>query len=673
MIDKRKSFLISVSVSFAFVATLCCAKSAAAQIMDYGALEATFGEPVTTSATGSPLRASDAPVDMIIVTADEIRRSGAQDIPGVLRHVAGIDISQWTNGVADVGVRGYNQPYSPRLLVLIDGRQVYADFYGFTPWSTLPVELSAIRQIEIVKGPSAALFGFNAVGGVINIVTNDPLDDDANTLTVAAGTQNTVQGSTVVTLHRDERWALRAMAGGQLDDEFSTQIPPGETIVARRKNYRGEVGLNGTLRLSNGARITLEANHSVAAQNEFYPGYTLDNAVYLTNSVKAELSAYTQFGIVDFTAYNNWLTERITAPAFPTGRVANQVGVVRLSDVFMLGTSNTVRLAGEYRHNEANTVPFSGGTVSYDVYSLSAMWAWTISPALSLTNAVRLDNLTLARRGPVPFGYPFANGDWNRGITEPAFNSGLVWKLDATDTLRLLAGRGTQLPSLVNLGAVLIETPPVSITGTPYAEPTAVNNYELSWTHSLMALDSMLQAAVFHQNTNGVLSNVGATLFGPTGAWLAPDEIGNSQADGLELNLKGASESGWRWGMDYRFEQIDDKFVPAAQNGADLVDFAHSTPRHLINANLGWSGDHWEIDLFARYQSATTGVILTPASVAAQRSIPDYVSLDGRIAYEFADNVTLALSAQNFGAAQQQQTAGPDVERRVLLSVSTKL
>ncbi len=72
MIDKRKSFLISVSVSFAFVATLCCAKSAAAQIMDYGALEATFGEPVTTSATGSPLRASDAPVDMIIVTADEI-------------------------------------------------------------------------------------------------------------------------------------------------------------------------------------------------------------------------------------------------------------------------------------------------------------------------------------------------------------------------------------------------------------------------------------------------------------------------------------------------------------------------------------------------------------------------------------------------------------------------
>src|ERR1700731_3719616 len=149
-------------------------RSALTQSMDYGALEQLFSESVTTSATGTPQRVTEVPANMEIITADEIRRSGANSIPGVLRHVAGIDVLQWTSDEEDVGVRGYDQVRSPRLLVLIDGRQVYADFYGYTPWSTLPVELTAIRQIEVVKGPNCALFGFNAVGGVINIITYNP-------------------------------------------------------------------------------------------------------------------------------------------------------------------------------------------------------------------------------------------------------------------------------------------------------------------------------------------------------------------------------------------------------------------------------------------------------------------------------------------------------------------
>jgi len=65
-----------------------------AQSMDYGSLEQLFGEPVTTSATGSPQRVTEVPANMTIITADEIRRSGARDIPGVLRHVAGVDVMQ---------------------------------------------------------------------------------------------------------------------------------------------------------------------------------------------------------------------------------------------------------------------------------------------------------------------------------------------------------------------------------------------------------------------------------------------------------------------------------------------------------------------------------------------------------------------------------------------------
>ena len=108
---------------------------------------------------------------MDIISADEIRRSGATDLPTILSRVAGVDIQAWSAGHADVGVRGYNQARSARLLVLVNGRQAYLDHYGYTAWSTLPVRLEEIRQIEVVKGPNSALFGFNAVAGVVNIIT----------------------------------------------------------------------------------------------------------------------------------------------------------------------------------------------------------------------------------------------------------------------------------------------------------------------------------------------------------------------------------------------------------------------------------------------------------------------------------------------------------------------
>ena len=109
-----------------------------AQTLDYGTLEQLFHEPVTASATGKPQRASDAPVNMEIVTQDDIRRSGATSIPGVLQFVTGVDVRQYGIADAEVGIRGYNQPYNPRLLVLVNGRQVYSDDYGHVTWPNDP-------------------------------------------------------------------------------------------------------------------------------------------------------------------------------------------------------------------------------------------------------------------------------------------------------------------------------------------------------------------------------------------------------------------------------------------------------------------------------------------------------------------------------------------------------
>ena len=400
--------------------------AAQAQSMDYGALEDLFGEPVTTSVTGSPQRASEVPASMTIITADEIRRSGARDIPGILRHVAGVDVLQWTNDQADVAVRGYNQAYSSRILVLVNGREVYADFYTFTPWSTLPVELADIRQIEIVKGPNTALFGFNATGAVINIVTFDPLYDDINTASVTAGTQALVQGAAIATFKFGKAAGLRISLGARGNDDFSTRQRT-EDIGARQGSSRKALDILGHVRLGQGINASIELSHSEIYEPEVIPLYSAYYLNFRVTSVQARLSADTKFGLIEANAYGNWYRGVATSPnpTLPTYTLDSPAYIFQLEDVFKLGNAHTVRISTEYRRADMATTPLAGAHAFYNVAAIGAMWAWTMTPELSLTNAVRLDHLSFGRNGLIPPGYGLTNADWNRRTLDAiSFNTG---------------------------------------------------------------------------------------------------------------------------------------------------------------------------------------------------------------------------------------------------------
>jgi outer membrane receptor protein involved in Fe transport len=139
----------------------------------------------------------------------------------------------------------------------------------------------------------------------------------------------------------------------------------------------------------------------------------------------------------------------------------------------------------------------------------------------------------------------------------------------------------------------------------------------------------------------------------------------------LEVILNGVFDEGWRWGGSYRFEIVHDDFAPVAQNGADYVDYERTTPQHLIKLNLGWSGGRWELDGYTNYQSQMFGVVPGPPLAATTEvNIPGYVSVDARAGYRLTKGITASISGQNILSSHQQQTTGPDVERRILLSLS---
>jgi iron complex outermembrane receptor protein len=122
----------------------------------------------------------DAPLSVGSVSRDEIKRSGATSIMEALRLVPGLIVRETTQGNYDIHIRGFdNLPYISSLnsasntisLVMIDNRPVYNYLNGGTFWETLPIDINDVDKIEVVRGPSSALYGPNAAAGVINILT----------------------------------------------------------------------------------------------------------------------------------------------------------------------------------------------------------------------------------------------------------------------------------------------------------------------------------------------------------------------------------------------------------------------------------------------------------------------------------------------------------------------
>lgn len=666
-----------------------------AQPMDYGAYEALFGEPVTASVTGSPQRASNVPASMEIITRDEIRRSGARDIPGVLRHTVGVNVLNWTNSHSDVSLRGYNRAFSSRVLVMINGRQVYADHYGYTPWQALPVELHEILQIEIVKGPNSALFGFNAAGGIINIITFNPVNDEVDYVMLRGGTQGHRQGSAALTFPLLGDGRARVSAGARDSEDYDTPLRVANMGI-RQGDERRSLRFDAHYPLAPNTELEVEASLTRAEHSSMGPGYAMAHEEMKTRSVKALLAADTRYGLVEASIYRNWIDNEVFASntldginyAFssePVARFDNEVTVARLQDVFKPAPAHTIRLSGEYRESSLPTTPFEGAEIAYDVKSLSGMWQWQIVPGLTLSNAVRRDRLDLERSGSAPAGYPLDNADWDRRLTETSINSGLVWTLTERHTLKLTAARGVQLPSLFNLGASLAEIPippefqpPSSFytTGLPDLEPMTVDNYELALASHLPGVD--LNLAVFAGKSRDVVADTAG--FDLQRAILSsPANIGDSSTEGLELSLTGTTDSPWRWSLSYLYQQVDDDFNETQYpEYITLRNFEDTTPDHTLDLQFGWQDSHWEWDLFLRYQSTFSGLRTpefdpenpfgVPDSVLTE--IDDFVTIDGRVAYNLSDSITLSLSGQNLHRDTQRQTSGPLVERRVFGTVT---
>ncbi len=151
---------------------------------------------VTAARYAQPIK--EAPSSISVITSEDIRLSGADNIPDVLRTVAGVDVLMLNAYESEVSTRGFDKMLAEKMLVLIDGRSVYQDFFGGTFWKSLPVTLEEIARIEIIRGPGSALYGANAFCGVINIISKTPEDLKGSRISARYGEYKTLSSSLIL-------------------------------------------------------------------------------------------------------------------------------------------------------------------------------------------------------------------------------------------------------------------------------------------------------------------------------------------------------------------------------------------------------------------------------------------------------------------------------------------
>jgi len=640
------------------------------QSINYGEYEQLFGEPVTTSATGSPVRQSEAPVTMDIISSEEIRRSGARTIPELLERVSGIDVFTWSNTGGDVAVRGLNQGTSGRLLLLINGREQFTDALSTVVWQLLPVRMDEIRQIEVIKGPNSALYGFNAAAGVINIITFSPRYDTINVERLSGG----AQGYGAASIVRSQAWesgGLR-LSGGYSQIGESTYSPlsmpdlTDKTDPSIVRNFsvdlQQQFGDSTEMRLQAGiASASLRGQ----AQVPFHMGGLL-----ATGSLT--VTSDTRAGMLEGSINFNHFDLRDLVSTSGAGGPINDVTVGKLQDLFKVGADDTIRIGLEFRHDTMSTYPAPGGDLASDDVAVSATWIHAFTPDLSLLNAVRGDHYQLSRSGTFVPGSPYTNDAFDRAITDGSFNSALTWRPTQLDSIKVSVARGLQIPSLSEFGIQGSQTVPflppflptaqANFLGNPTLPPSTVMHYELSYEREFKPMDLTARIAAYHQDVRE-LRDVPPFSLVPSS--LAPGSLtplvqsvfvvlGNATIDGFELDVKGGSGSGWRWSANYSYETISSN-APVFTR-----DYAGSGPRNKANLQLGYTVGDWEVDGYLRY----VGQVFVPEQVGSDgfqaTRVPNFVQVQGRLAYHILpklliEGIVASGYADNPIARQQTQ------------------
>jgi iron complex outermembrane receptor protein len=200
----------------------------------------------------------DAAASIYVISADDLRRSGATTLPEALRLAPNLQVARVNASNYAISARGFNNSLGNKLLVLIDGRTVYTPLFSGVFWDAQEVMLQDVERIEVISGPGATLWGANAVNGVINVITRPAADTRGGLLTASAAS--------------DQR-SLALRQGGALASGGSYRAYARRTRIDNSWDAQGVPQLDGWDSAQAGFRADWgDAAHGFTVQGDSYRG-----------------------------------------------------------------------------------------------------------------------------------------------------------------------------------------------------------------------------------------------------------------------------------------------------------------------------------------------------------------------------------------------------------------
>ncbi len=595
------------------------------------------------------------PAATTVLTSEDIRRSGHQSIPELLRMVPGIHVAKIDSNKWAITTRGFNSEFTDNLLVLIDGRSVYSPLYAGVYWDVQDVLLEDIERIEIVRGPGGTLWGANAVNGIINIITKDAKDTQGGLLTGGGGSEET--GFT----------SLRY--GGKLDDNVHYRVYSKYFSRDEGKSTRGFQAEDDSEAFRGGFRFDWDKTEDdhITIQGDVYEGnfgqnlintisggvtYPADNVdVRGTNILTRWTRTLSETSDMSLQLYYD-RTERHTQALDETRDTFD----VDFQHSFQLNENNNLIWGLGYRNTSDNTNGSFG--ISFDPENRSDQ----------ILSAFVQDEITITE-DILKFivGSKFERNNYTGFEYQPSAR--LLWTPDDDNSVWMSFTRAVQVPGRAQSDMTLIYASGSvpgpwnwSFVGSDDLESQVVKAYELGYRTNATEKLSFDVTGFYNEYDN--LHSLEGTVIPVTTSSSIYDNKFYGETFGTELSAHYQVNKNWKLNAGYSFLEMNLHRKSSSTNASREKSMEHDSPHntfHLLSY-LNLPGN-FEFDTMMYY------VDNVPNSNA-----DSYIRLDARLGWNVTEDMELSLTFQNLLDKNHRQFNGTSVnETDVQRAVYAKL
>ncbi|MDV6342603.1 TonB-dependent receptor [Nitrosomonas sp. Is24] len=598
-----------------------------------------------TTVSRRPQKLTEVASAVFVITQDDIRRSGATSIPDALRMAPGVQVERIDTNKWAVSVRGFNGRFANKLQVLMDGRSVYSPLFSGTLWEHQDTLMEDIERIEVIRGPAAAVWGANAVNGVINIITKKAADTQGTLLSAGGGSFEHAFAGARYGGKINEDTPFRVYAKGFTRD--NTASLSGENNRDQWHSSRGGFRVDHSRGID---QFTLQGDVFFNTNGDRINRAVLDLPTIPVNGYRG----YEEGGNIRF-RWDRTMSDR-SSIMFQTyyDRIRQKILPVVDYDAesfdldfqhrFALLDRHDLTWGANYRlyHNtffDTDIINFNPRTRTNQLFSGFIRDEIALIPDyLRLLIGTRLDH-----------------NDFSGLEVQP--NARLMWTPNAENSVWMAVSRAVRTPSRaendIRINAAQIrDFPGLSILPFPLLAVIQGSHgfnsekliaYELGYRHQFSPRASVDIAGFVNDYSQLRDASFGAlSLSTGMPIQLLLPVMGNNKASaltyGFEISADWKPTDKWRLQGNYSFLHMDisassltKRFDPIT-SGADKVN-----PQHQLSLRSNYDlSDKLEANLWLRY-----------ISDISYYNIPGYVTMDAKMTYKPVKNLELFVVGQN--------------------------